>query len=260
MEATNQQSQSQISEQQRELKHLRERIRELEREREMLAQTNSKLSDQSGEARILREKIELLFKEKAARESEYEAKLVSLAESNERACEKLRLDYEIQREDLVGKYESRLSTERARYEEQVLGLKRDLVKEHNDELSRVVSERAALRGELESWRAESEARTRQAELEIGKLREALSASRIALDEKSALFETLRGEHARTSEDLNASRQTAARQGVTIEQLNSEIARLKELFESTSNDSKREFKVQLELANQQLDAKWKELLR
>lgn len=253
-------SQSTISELQRELNKLRERIRELESERDVLSQTNSKLSDQSGEAKILREKIELLFKEKATRELEFEQKIVTLSESNERALEKLRLDYQIEREDLVSKYESRLNTEKAQYEEQVLGLKRDLVRDHNDELSKIIAERSQLKSQLESLRAESQARIKQAELDIETLKEKLGATQIELSEKSSLFETLRGEHARTSDELVSARQTTSRQAITIEQLTSEIAQLKELFESKSNDSRREFKVQLELASQQLDAKWKELLR
>lgn len=260
MEATNLQSQSTISDLQRELKQWRDRTRELEHERTALSQANSKLSDQSSEARILREKIELLFKEQESRQLEFEHKLASLSDSNERTIEKLRLDFQIEREDLIGKYESRLSNEKAIYEEQVLGLKRDLVRDHNDELSKIVAERAQLRAQLESLRGESQARHRQNELDIETLRETLSKTQIDLSEKSSVLETIRGEYTRTNEELANVRQTTSRQAVTIEQLTSEIAHLNELFESKSNDSKRELKVQLELANQQLDAKWKDLLR
>lgn len=260
MEATNLQNMSTISDLQRELKQWRERAREMERELETLSQTNSKLSDQSSEAKILREKIELLFKEREAREREIEMKIATIVESNERAAEKLRLDYQIEKEDLVGKYESRLNTEKALYEEQVLGLKRDLVRDHNDELSKIIAERSQFKSQLESLKTESQARQRQSELDIETLKQTLAKTQVELSEKSSIFETLRGEHTRATDELMSARQTTTRQATTIDQLNAEIVQLKELFECKSSDSKRELKVQLELANQQLENKWKEVLR
>lgn len=118
------QNTSAISDLERELKSARERVESLERERQSLEAQNNRLSDANSEVKLLREKIELLVNDSRSKAAEHEREVKSIREANEKMIERLKTDFQIEKQSLISSYESKLSTEKALFEEQLLSLKR----------------------------------------------------------------------------------------------------------------------------------------
>lgn len=117
-------NESTIRDLEQELKQIRDQLSKLEKERRSLEAQNVKLNDKSNELVLLKEKIESLINENHSKEVEHQQKLESILQSNEKTIEKIKTDFHIEKESIVSCYESKLSTEKALFEEKLLVLKR----------------------------------------------------------------------------------------------------------------------------------------
>ena len=114
-----------ISNLKHELSKTKERLAMLESDRRNLENESLTLNDRNVHMiRSLEKQIEALNNENNLQQAEFTRKLNSLEEINANQVVKLKTEHKIDREELIGAYESRLSMEMATYEEKIHKMER----------------------------------------------------------------------------------------------------------------------------------------
>ena len=114
-----------ISDLKHELSKTKERLSMLESDRRNLENESLTLNDRNVHMiRSLEKQIEALNNENNLQQAEFTRKLNSLEEINANQVVKLKTEHKIDREELIGAYESRLSMETATYEEKIHKMER----------------------------------------------------------------------------------------------------------------------------------------
>jgi hypothetical protein len=114
-----------ISDLKHELSKTKERLAMLESDRRNLENESLTLNDRNVHMiRSLEKQIEALNNENNLQQAEFNRKLNSLEEINTNQVAKLKTEHKIDREELIGAYESRLSMEMATYEEKIHKMER----------------------------------------------------------------------------------------------------------------------------------------
>jgi septal ring factor EnvC (AmiA/AmiB activator) len=125
LEASEMQNTSIISNLKHELSKTKERLAMLESDRRNLENESLTLNDRNVHMiRSLEKQIEALNNENNLQQAEFTRKLNSLEEINANQVVKLKTEHKIDREELIGAYESRLSMEMATYEEKIHKMER----------------------------------------------------------------------------------------------------------------------------------------
>ncbi len=125
LEASEMQNTSIISDLKHELSKTKERLAMLESDRRNLENESLTLNDRNVHMiRSLEKQIESLNNENNLQQAEFNRKLNSLEEINTNQVAKLKTEHKIDREELIGAYESRLSMEMATYEEKIHKMER----------------------------------------------------------------------------------------------------------------------------------------
>jgi len=125
LEASEMQNTSIISDLKHELSKTKERLAMLESDRRNLENESLTLNDRNVHMiRSLEKQIEALNNENNLQQAEFNRKLNSLEEINTNQVAKLKTEHKIDREELIGAYESRLSMEMATYEEKIHKMER----------------------------------------------------------------------------------------------------------------------------------------
>lgn len=117
-----------------------------------------------------------------------------------------------------------------------------------------------MKSQLESLTQEYQKKTKQYDIEIELLNEKLKKSLNDLNDVNAVYNSLKVDNSHVGTELISAKETINKQSKTISDMNNEIEQLKLLYETTSNESRLQLKVELEKLNKELDAKWKEILR
>lgn len=125
LEASNMQYTSTISDLRHELKVIKDRLDLIVKERQDLENENARLSGKTSEiVKSLKEKCEALEKAKLDIQLECQQKLDSFEQSHAKSLEKLNTEFEIEKQAIISSYESKLSTEKASFEEKLLIMER----------------------------------------------------------------------------------------------------------------------------------------
>lgn len=133
-------------------------------------------------------------------------------------------------------------------------------KNYNSEVGKLLSERNEFKSQLDALGDEHKTRMRQNEQEIKALNEKLSKALKDLADINTAYKGLNEAKSKLEVDFDLVSQKSERQRVEINDLTSQLEQLRNLFESSSNESKLDLKVKLDMLNRDLDAKWAEILR
>jgi predicted nucleic acid-binding Zn-ribbon protein len=135
-----------------------------------------------------------------------------------------------------------------------------LSKNYNSEVGKLLSERNEFKAQLDALGDEHKTSMRRNEQEIKALNEKLSKALKDLAEINTAFKGLNEAKSKLEIDFDLVSQKSERQRVEINDLTSQLEQLRNLFESSSKESKLDLKVKLDVLNRDLDAKWAEILR
>jgi hypothetical protein len=119
------QKSSTLSDLKRELGLKNERLSSLEIERKNLEREYHNENERNNQViNSLEKQLELLTSEKDSQKCEFEAKILALNDINENEKEKLLTEAKIEKQELINEYDSKLSTEKALFDEKILTLER----------------------------------------------------------------------------------------------------------------------------------------
>ena len=109
----------------RELSLKNDRLSSLEIERKNLEREYHSENERNNQViNSLEKQLELLTSEKESQKFEFEAKMLALNDINENEKEKLMTEAKIEKQELINEYDSKLSTEKAQFDEKILTLER----------------------------------------------------------------------------------------------------------------------------------------
>lgn len=116
---------STISDLKTELALTKDRLDLLENERRSIENQSLSQNDKNlNTIKSLEKQLEALNNEKQTLTTDFDKKFSHLSESNTKLIEKLKLEAQTEKEQLIDKYESKLNTEKTIFEEKLLTLER----------------------------------------------------------------------------------------------------------------------------------------
>ena len=125
MEASIMQKSSIISDLKHELNETRKRLNQLEDERKIYENESLSLNDRNTNLiKSLEKQIEQLSNQKVSLNKDFSLKINQLEETSKKELDKLRTDYQIEKQTLVDNYETKLNMEMVQYQEKILTLER----------------------------------------------------------------------------------------------------------------------------------------
>jgi hypothetical protein len=114
-----------LSDLKRELNLNKERLIQLESDRKNLEREYHSENERNNQViNSLEKQLALLTSEKDSQKSEFESKILALNDINQKQTEKLITELQIEKQELINEYDSKLSTEKALFDEKILTLER----------------------------------------------------------------------------------------------------------------------------------------
>jgi hypothetical protein len=114
-----------LSDLKRELNLNKERLIQLESDRKNLEREYHSENERNNQViNSLEKQLALLTSEKDSQKSEFESKILALNDINQKQTEKLITELQIEKQELINEYDSKLSTEKALFDERILTLER----------------------------------------------------------------------------------------------------------------------------------------
>lgn len=136
----------------------------------------------------------------------------------------------------------------------------DLTKNFNAENQKLINENIDLKFKYEKLLDEFKSKTKNLDENYQILQEKFDQLKIELNETLALNNNLNLTNKKLGNELNIANDLSKERKNRIDELEYELENLRFVFESTTKDSKLEFRIQIDKLNKELNAKWEETLR
>jgi DNA repair exonuclease SbcCD ATPase subunit len=255
------QKNSSIADLKSELGSAKDRLSFLENERKSLENENVSINTHSSKLiKSMEAEIDMLKRERETEKKELSGKLAAAMDMSREEISKIKTDVAIEKQELINSYESRLTTDKAAYEEKLLRVERDLTHNFNTENQKLMTENNETKAALDKVLDEYKAKTKYYESELKQYRAELESTRSNLGDNVSQNLGLSEAKARLEVENKSVKELAAKQKSQLDELIEEFDKFKMLHASTLNDSQLELKVRLEKLSNELNAKWSDTLR
>lgn len=135
-----------------------------------------------------------------------------------------------------------------------------MTKNFNAENQKLINENIDLKFKYEKLLDEFKSKTKNLDENYQILQEKFDQLKIELNETLALNNNLNLTNKKLGNELNIANDLSKERKNRIDELEYELENLRFVFESTTKDSKLEFRIQIDKLNKELNAKWEETLR
>ncbi len=162
LEASNLQKTSLISDLQHELTSTKARLDLLDAERRALENETLSLADRSQiMIKSLEKQVQTLNADLTSQKQTFESRFESTSQQHTQTVEGMKFEFQLEKQNLIDKYEERLATAQVSFDEKVLDLEVGLKKGFGEEVVRLTKERNEFKEALDKLTSESLANTKR---------------------------------------------------------------------------------------------------